>query len=37
MVEVTHEAAAEQFRESLRMTMPKAEILQAEAAAAAAA
>jgi len=37
VVEVTHEAAAEQFRESLRMAMPKAEILQAEAAAAAAA
>lgn len=37
VVEVTHEAAAEQFRESLRMTMPKAEILQAEAVAAAAA
>lgn len=34
VVEVTHEAPAEQYRESLRMVMPKAEIQQAEAAAA---
>ncbi len=34
VVEVTHEAAAEQYRESLRMTMPRAEIQQAERAAA---
>jgi hypothetical protein len=30
VVEVTHEAAAEQYRESLRMAMPKPEIQQAE-------
>jgi hypothetical protein len=30
VVEVTHEAAAEQFRESLRMSLPKPEIQQAE-------
>ncbi len=30
VVEVTHEAAAEQFRESLRMALPKPEIQQAE-------
>jgi hypothetical protein len=30
VVEVTHEAAAEQYRESLRMTMPKSGIQQAE-------
>eukprot|EP01031_Cornospumella_fuschlensis_P012548 gene12548-15330_t len=29
-VEVTHEAPAEQYRESLRMELPKAAILQAE-------
>ena len=34
VVEVTHEAAAEQFRESLRMALPKSEIQQAERAAA---
>ena len=34
VVEVTHEAAAEQYRESLRMAMPKPEIQQAERAAA---
>jgi hypothetical protein len=34
VVEVTHEAAAEQFRESLRMALPKPEIQQAERAAA---
>lgn len=34
VVEVTREAAAEQYRESLRMAMPKAEIQQAERAAA---
>ena len=34
VVEVTHEAAAEQYRESLRMDMPKPEIQQAERAAA---
>lgn len=34
LVEVTHEAAAEQYRESLRMAMPKPEIQQAEGAAA---
>ena len=34
VVEVTHEAAAEQYRESLRMAMPTAEIQQAERAAA---
>jgi vacuolar-type H+-ATPase subunit I/STV1 len=34
LVEVTHEAAAEQYRESLRMAMPKPEIQQAERAAA---
>ncbi len=33
-VEVTHEASAEQYRESLRMAMPKAEIQLAERAAA---
>jgi len=33
VVEVTHEAAAEQYRESLRMAMPKPEIQQAERAA----
>lgn len=30
VVEVTHEAAAEQYRESLRMALPKAEIQQSE-------
>ncbi|PIV32926.1 MAG: DUF4041 domain-containing protein, partial [Lysobacterales bacterium CG02_land_8_20_14_3_00_62_12] len=30
VVEVTHEAAAEQYRESLRMAMPKPEIQRAE-------
>jgi Domain of unknown function (DUF4041)/T5orf172 domain len=30
VVEVTHESAAEQYRESLRMAMPKPEIQQAE-------
>jgi len=34
VVEVTHEAAAEQYRESLRMALPKPEIQQAERAAA---
>lgn len=34
VVEVTHEAAAEQYRESLRMAMPKPEIQQSERAAA---
>lgn len=34
VVEVTHEAVAEQYRESLRMAMPKPEIQQAERAAA---
>lgn len=34
VIEVTHEAAAEQYRESLRMTLPKPEIQQAERAAA---
>lgn len=34
VVEVTHEAPAEQYRESLRMAMPKPEIQQAERAAA---
>lgn len=34
VVEVTHEAAAEQYRESLRMTMPKPAIQQSERAAA---
>ena len=29
-VEVAHEAPAEQYRESLRMALPKSEILQAE-------
>jgi len=33
VVEVTHEAAAEQYRESLRMALPKAEIQQSERAA----
>lgn len=33
VVEVTHEAAVEQFRESMRMAMPKPEIQQAERAA----
>ena len=33
-VEVTHEAAAEQYRESLRMALPKPEIQQSERAAA---
>lgn len=33
VVEVTHEAAAEQYRESLRMAMPKPEIQQSERAA----
>lgn len=35
-VEVTHEAAAEQYRESLRMALPKPEIQQTERSAAAA-
>ncbi|MCX6602228.1 MAG: DUF4041 domain-containing protein [Acidobacteria bacterium] len=34
VVEVTHEAAAEQYRESLRMALPKPEIQQSERAAA---
>jgi len=34
VVEITHEAAAEQYRESLRMALPKPEIQQAERAAA---
>jgi hypothetical protein len=34
VVEVTREAAAEQYRESLRMAMPKADVQQAERAAA---
>lgn len=34
VVEVTHEASAEQYRESLRMSMPAAAILQSERAAA---
>jgi Domain of unknown function (DUF4041)/T5orf172 domain len=34
VAEVTHEAAAEQYRESMRMTMPKSEIQQADRAAA---
>lgn len=36
LVEVIHEAPAEQYRESLRMTLPKAEIQRSELAAAAA-